>query len=533
MFRKETEANLPQSTSATSNGAATRTKALRKASTGAGRGLSLLVAAVLFASVGCAALLVLGSSHISPPHDNTLVAPLVSNAPTPSHPQPGDEPSSTEVAIGHDDVLQQSAVLSSASVVECALSKSAAGAKIWNRLYTRCRYCNVTAIGLPTTPSFCASSDAPSPAPRFDFSQMPSQSSSFRPSRGDKLAVVYVALGQRFRGAGGQSYVVDAIRQWRLFHPVNVSDVYLLLDDNMTSLPEIVDCVRAHSVHVVVRTEIMTSLWKQYADVFYIQGYMHPGGSRQTGHKQFNQLVSERFFALHGVMRAKKLTNILHFENDNMVYADMRPAVIAAERCGYGIGTTFANRKQAIPGTLYIRDAASIEAMCRFIVAFLSCGEQYGRKFTPRMKDYANDMTYMMTFYQLYGSRALGALPAWEHAAGENCVAELMWKPTSTPPNIDSAAMLPPAASPPSAAVAGAIFDLGGFGQWYSFAVGKDRPPQNVADGIRGRFVDATPPPVMTWATDAAGRRIPYWKGYKILSLHIHAKNLKEFLSKK
>ncbi|CUG90159.1 Hypothetical protein, putative [Bodo saltans] len=542
MLRKDGEVLAPPPTGGISSAAPTPTpggaanrRPFRRVLSSAGGGRpNLLIAAVLFVSVGCAALLVLGSSHISPhvPVDGAAV-PLVTQHVSQFVTREPDVNSQREQG---DETQVVDSAAPSTSVVECALSKSAAEAKIWNRLFSRCRYCNVTASGLPKTPSFCASGNPPSPAPRFDFSQMPSsQSSTFRPSRGDKLPVVYVALGQRFRGPGGQSYVVDAIRQWRLFHSPNVSDVYLLLDDNMTKLPEIVECVQTYSVQVVVRSEIMTPLWKQYADVFYIQGYMHPGGSRQTGHKQFNQLVSERFFALHGVMRLKNLKNIFHFENDNMVYADMRPAVIAAERCGYAIGTTFANRKQAIPGTLYIRDASSIEALCQFIVSFLSCGELFGRKFTSRMKDYANDMTYMMTFYQLYGTRALGALPAWEHSAGENCVADLTWRPRTMPLSPDSTAMLGPAAAggATSESYRGALFDLGGFGQWYSFSVGKDRPPEHVANGIRGRFVDATPPPLMTWSTDEKGRRIPQWKGYKLLSLHIHAKNLKEFLSKK
>jgi hypothetical protein len=355
----------------------------------------------------------------------------------------------------------------------------------------------------------------------------------FRPDR-DKLSAVFSALGQRFFGPGGQAYVIDAIRQWRLFHDRNVSDVYLILDDNMaTANADILTAAEQHGVILIKRSEIETPLWRSYQNVFYIQGYMHPGGDRKKGNQHFNQLVSERFFAIHALMVAKpELRHVLHFENDNMIFADMRRVVGAASACGMELGSLFANVKHVIPGVLYIRRAASIEALVLFIQHFLACGERFGRKFTPRTKDYANDMTYMMSFYQRFGRDALGALPAWEHPVGENCVADLLRQPEE----LTTYGMLPVvgrgdgALSHPK----GVLFDLASFGQWYSFAYGRadDRPPLHVMQGLRGRFIDATPPPKLKWVRDEQGRKVPLWNGYRLLSLHVHAKNLRVFLSR-
>lgn len=509
------------------------------------RPLHLIVIALVAAAVSSAALLSLagfaGTSAVSAEQQSSRVPPVNFSrtkrnlyrdhdawnvrVETDSHPPAFAEQRETR-RVAHSNEVN-----TNAAVIHCDLSRRASEANIWGRLHSRCTYCDASwrpRAGGRATPEFCVSASPPFPRPRFDFSHSPAAHSLF-PQGGDVgLSVVYSALGQRFSGPGGQSYVVEAIRQWRLFHDTESSDIFLILDDNMTSIPDVVECVRAYRVQLVRRSEIMTRLWEQYANVFYVQGFMHPGGSRKTGHQHFNQLVSERFFALHGLMKLKGLTNVIHFENDNMVYGDMRPVVDAAERCGYRLASTFANHKHVIPGVLYIRDAMSIEALCQFIVSFLSCGETFGRKFTPRFKDYANDMTYMMTFYQLYGSRALGALPAWEHTQGENCIAELLWRSAAV--DTTNGRSVDPVSVPPQRVKA--IFDLGSFGQWYSFAVGKDRPPLHVAQGIKGRFLDATPPPLMSWANDTHGRRVPLWKGYHVLSLHVHAKNLAEFRSK-
>ena len=381
--------------------------------------------------------------------------------------------------------------------------------------------------------STCAVEAGLSFPPAFSFDQTPIASAKeVRPplpsaittsvpssSKNEKLSVIYSGLGQRFFGPGGQDYVLLAIAQWRKFHPPAISDIYLIMDDNMTGLTEVVAAAKKYAVEIVARSTIMTPEWRRYPSVFYRQGYMHPGGSRETGHKEFNQLVSERFFAVHGLMRKRKLTHVLHFENDNLVYADMRPVVEAAARCGYLMASIFGSLKNVIPGVLYIRHAEAIGHFCGFLNDFLSCGEEYGRRFTPKWKDYANDMTYMMTYYELFGRSFLGALPAWEHATGENCIFDLLQQQPEAR-----------AVSSGSMAPAKQIFDLASFGQWYSFSPRDGQPPpQHVQNGIAGKLIRFTPE--MQWVVDGEGRRVPVWKEYRLLSLHIHAKNLQKFLS--
>ncbi len=166
-----------------------------------------------------------------------------------------------------------------------------------------------------------------------------------------------------------------------------------------------------------------------------------------------------------------------------------------------------------------MRRGAGVDGV--FLNELLSCGEHFGRALTRKWKDYANDMTYLMNFYHLFGTDALTILPGWEHRPGENCIFDA----TSSSAALDGEA--------PSKQKY--LYDVASFGQWYSFAANSSSgvPPRHVQDSMRkGRFLDATPPPLMTWRVDAAGRRQPYWKDYQLVSLHVHAKNLNKFRSK-
>ena len=321
------------------------------------------------------------------------------------------------------------------------------------------------------------------------------------------LPAVFVALGTRFYGPGGQSYVVESIRQWRRWHPLEDSRVYLIVDKTMLKDPQLVHSSVELSFTLINYSEIYTPLSKRYEEVFYIQGYMHPGGDRMRGNKDFNRLVSQRFHAIHGLMAKLKLRHVVHLEGDNMVYGDMREVAKAVASCGHEIATLSAKADGMIPGVVYIKDAAAVEKLITYINDFLSCSKKFGEAVKP---GYANDMTYLMNYYEYYGSAAMGQLPSWEHREGESCVADTMHRSY--------------------------LFDSASFGQWYSFAKKSNstRPAKHIRNAMAGRFIDATPnseDTTLRWVVDPLGRRLPMWKNYALLSLHIHAKNLEEFIS--
>jgi hypothetical protein len=147
-------------------------------------------------------------------------------------------------------------------------------------------------------------------------------------------------------------------------------------------------------------------------------------------------------------------------------------------------------------------------------------------------------MTYFMNFFHLFGTDALTILPSWEHKPGENCIYDTTSR-LARAGDTDEMGEGTAAATSATAAVGKknnrlALFDVASFGQWYSFAANSTNgfPPRHVADSMRkGRFLDATPPPPMTWEVDSVGRRRPVWKDYHLVTLHVHAKNLNKFRS--
>eukprot|EP00388_Colpodella_angusta_P004096 GDKJ01013839.1.p1 GENE.GDKJ01013839.1~~GDKJ01013839.1.p1 ORF type:complete len:227 (-),score=1.44 GDKJ01013839.1:73-717(-) len=205
-----------------------------------------------------------------------------------------------------------------------------------------------------------------------------------------------------------------------------------------------------------------------------------------------------------------------------MIYDSLLPTVHSAIKCGHEMATTVIDKKGVIPSVLYVKNADAMRHFNVYLNEFLSCGLDFGKSI---QHGYANDMTYLKNYYQLYGSTYLGLLPSWLHEEGEVCTAGELTK-HSTPKE-----PFP-------------LFDVASFGQWYSFAVARNKttPPEHIRNAMKGRYLDATPPPQLQWraygrsAEDSAlvsaeDKLVPWWKGRRLLSLHIHAKNLNRFRS--
>jgi hypothetical protein len=449
--------------------------------------------------------------------------------------------------------------------LETAFTRHAAGKDLPSKLRHLCTStCQVQPEGRPQgagpgwKPSFCAAEPPHSKrGPGFySFSPDASIMTGHAPEH-DSVTAVFSVLGTRYYGPGGQEYVWESVRQWRVFHPGNASTVYVVVNDEQRNDPVVVANASSFGVKLVTRKDVEPHVpeWRRYDAVFYPQGVMHPGGSRTTGHLDFNRLVTARFFALLGLMRRDGLEDVVHLENDMMVYTDFRKHVLPPwRRCGNALATMFPAKKGAIPGVLLVRAAKDIEGLAGFINDLLSCGRKFGKGVTP---GYANDMTYILNYFQLRGSAAVGDLPNQLHKPGENCLADHM---------------------------PGLLFDGASFGQWYSFAFAdhgtgsaKEKaaaiaplgpsysdpkgnggsttpgvddaamsafvaasvgspvttagPKQHIRNAMKERFLDATPGALLKWTKDAVGRRVPQFRDHRLAAMHIHAKNLFWFRS--
>jgi hypothetical protein len=435
--------------------------------------------------------------------------------------------------------------------------------------------------------------------------------SAYRDDPSRRLTAVYCLLGRTLYGDGGQDYIWEAIAQFRRFHPAPTYPVYVILDEVHANDARVAAQVARHSVTVVSSAVLAADpVWTRHKEVFYVQGVMKPGRN-----DQFNQMVSARFFAIHALMRLRNLRNVVHFENDNMVYANYQPVMDAAlHTCGWRLASFAASTEQFIPGIVLIRDVDSLAPFLEHLNDMMACGRGFGAAVTP---GFANDMTYFLDYYRLLGGGWLGTLPtgptdsiaggneafgncvtdqlvAWSRAAGGGAVwsdvglndvdlgSQQQQGRNAAPSRLlaKEAVVLAAEGGGELAPLAagggerfGPIFDCASFGQWYSFAVDEERrsapdvpagpfksheelrahfelqfklaaeatlpgevvstkvPPYVIRLTMKARYMDATPEPYVVWGRDGAGRRIPVWRGRRLLSLHIHAKNLGWFRS--
>jgi hypothetical protein len=421
-------------------------------------------------------------------------------------------------------------------------------------------------------PGFCAN-DESAPEPVFNFAR---NLAAEKAGYADPVTItaIFSLLGERYYGPGGQEYVWEAIRQWRLWHPASVSGIRVIVFDSQLDDPYLVRNATRFGVVLEPVSKLRPHVpeWDKYDEVFYIQGYMHPGGSRETGNKEFNRLVTARFFAMLGLMRRDSLIDVVHLENDMMVYADFRPFVGAFLRCGSPLATMFPAKKGAIPGVMFVRDAEGLSLFTSYVNDLLACGKQFGKKV---QKGYANDMTYLKNLFELYGNRAVTDIPNYLVKPGENCIADELnrawlfdgasfgqWysfaiaasgsqevQPTPVHEAVPPKNIAPFApdygtsasASTARAAAAGSTtlsVDDGAMALYceasaeQGLAVTMARPPQHIRDAMRERFLDPTPGTFVKWSFDEGTRlRIPNFGSTRIAALHIHAKNLFWFRS--
>jgi glycosyltransferase involved in cell wall biosynthesis len=158
--------------------------------------------------------------------------------------------------------------------------------------------------------------------------------------------VVLVHLGK----LANAPYLQDCIHQLRLFYK---GDVYLYTDDDDK------DVSYPHDVIIVTpKTVPMSDLHRLYMS--------NNALSDITYRDHFWYHCSRRFLAIHDVVSHFRLSNILHIENDVMMYQDIGVIMDKLQKLGYKIGGTFANPNWVIPGIMYFANWTCTEALARF-----------------------------------------------------------------------------------------------------------------------------------------------------------------------
>jgi hypothetical protein len=237
--------------------------------------------------------------------------------------------------------------------------------------------------------------------------------------------------------------------------------------------------------------------------------------------------ATERFFYLATLAEKFHLDNLVHLENDVMLYADIDLLTAKLAKLFPCVAAPFDNDDRCIPGIVFSRTPKALKDLCGFITDFL-------RK-NPDAS--LNDMVLLAKARQDKKIDALPILPPFYEGPLRNALG----KSTNEP------ALYTRFASELSFA-----FDAAAIGQylgggdprnlrpfprpWYLFFSLK--PPEMVATAPG--FINESclfDPSTFTyeWVRDAKGRLVPFMvrgqQRFALANLHIHCKNLAPFSS--
>lgn len=220
------------------------------------------------------------------------------------------------------------------------------------------------------------------------------------------------------------------------------------------------------------------------------------------GPRNFWTVATTRLFYIANFMRAHNLRHVYHVENDILIYFNIREHDETFQQLYKNVAITPAGPDKLATGFVYIPDADSLEKVTDFFIKIL---EQFGTK--GLKQQYSLSMIHEMTLLWLF------------------------WHITA---HMDLLPILPFGDFSKHYEDFGAIFDPASWGQFVG-GTRTEGPGARPEDHYIGQLLRQNPQYGVGWRIEG-GLRVPYFiyddNWVKLNSLHIHSKNLKEFMSK-
>jgi len=218
------------------------------------------------------------------------------------------------------------------------------------------------------------------------------------------ITIVYVMLGEpQF-----QHYILYSIRQARLMNPtcriaLVVSEA--LYTDRPEWIPELIGApllVNLVNYSMLISNYVMdfqehfVDLW----DGLKHGGFMVPTVTDEKGvgnaNYQFTQLTTERLFALQSLMNVYKLENVVHLENDQMIYTSVAELVKASQKCDVQLAMSKIGERLA-PAVVYVKNSDAILDMLDFMLEAVSNGRDHAIKIAGSR--WVTDMTLTAAYF--------------------------------------------------------------------------------------------------------------------------------------
>lgn len=311
-----------------------------------------------------------------------------------------------------------------------------------------------------------------------------------------KVNLLNCNIVQVHLGDDPPAYLYDQLRQTRLLNPV--VPIFLILSDGILYDRDVIKELKI----IVVRAGAIkaSSNHKRFR--------LH-NRIRRKELGGFWLHASERFFVIESFLKVCPLENVVHLENDVMLYAGLSDLEKSLENYCPGVGLTMDSEFRCIPGIVFVRTPEALMQMNEFIV----------RRTLRRAK---NDMRALALFMREAPPAVSAALPVLPPSYREDYPLTSAVGETSTRLWYDDGYRH-----------FKGIFDAAAIGQYLGGVDPRNDPGPTIG------FVNETavydPRRLGLRWKEKDGLRLPYGKvgeeEFPIFNLHIHAKRLKEFSS--
>ncbi len=225
----------------------------------------------------------------------------------------------------------------------------------------------------------------------------------------------------------------------------------------------------------------------------------------------FWSYATERFFSLFDFIKAQNLIDIVHLENDSMLYLDLDELYPLFKKFDTRLAAPFQSLKGCIPCFVFIKDSESLAYLIEHILSEM--GNYHGTNAYIAI----NDMQTLASFYVKFGGDYLTPLPT---LMPEYALYHHKRKSLFSPDNFTPLKFL----SQNSSLFTDYIFDAAGLGIFL-----------NSKKQIHFRSLFTPHFFSYSWGEDSKGRTVPYlsFKGkkYQIVNLHFPSKAPEEFTS--
>ena len=328
--------------------------------------------------------------------------------------------------------------------------------------------------------------------------------------------LIYTMLGESFEY---QPYIWMSLRQARLFNP-DVS-IYLISSATTFDNAETRSMLDVLTIVAVDYSTLTHPLLDRFRAAFFVQGSMSPDGN-----ENFNQYTSERIFAVFALMHKLDLQNVIHLENDNLIYSPIGDLIHAMKLCDVRFAVPFPTVGQAVVGSAYFKDAESVMPFVRFATEVFEMGQTKAVEFMGT--EWINDMSVLGRFYKENSlSFLVSELPSKLYANRQK------FEMVEGDENVFLSPLTFREAHPHSCiaeALPNTIFDSCVLGQFFGGTYGNPSVPH----WEDNRQLD--PRHMKLWwkqslTISAVPIRVPFVDNIRILSLHVHSKQLGDFVS--